>query len=233
MHKLTLLAIAATVSLTTAGRVSADVRLTLHDGLVSIVAKDATVRQILEEWARVGQTRIVNVERIAGGPMTIEISDVPEKQALDILLRSVSGYVAAPRATIIGDASRFDRIMVNPAAAQPRSNTPSSAAPPPLPQSRFQLQPFQPESDDPLLNPNLPGDPGQRPPVVNVFTPPMPPLPDGGRGATAPAFPAPTAPVGTATPGMVLPPPQPQGQQPQGQPPLQPQRQPQGQPGRF
>ena len=63
----------------------------MHDGRVTVVAKDATVRQILTEWARVGQTKIVNVERIPGGPISIELTDVPEAQALDVLLRSVSG----------------------------------------------------------------------------------------------------------------------------------------------
>ena len=52
---------------------SADVQLTMQNGRVSIVAKDATVRQILTEWARVGQTKIVNVERVPGGPMTLEL----------------------------------------------------------------------------------------------------------------------------------------------------------------
>ena len=47
---------------------SADVRVTMQNGRVSIVAKDATVRQILMEWARVGQTKIVNVDRVPGGP---------------------------------------------------------------------------------------------------------------------------------------------------------------------
>ena len=108
---------------------------------MTIVAKDATVRQILAEWARVGQATIVNGERMAGGPITIELTDVPEKQALDILLRSVSGYIAAPRPMIDPNASRFDRIVVLPATTQPRSLTASSAPPPPLPQPRFQLPP--------------------------------------------------------------------------------------------
>jgi len=59
---------AAAACLVGASTASADVHLTMHDGRVSIVAKDATVRQILTEWARVGQTKIVNVERIPGGP---------------------------------------------------------------------------------------------------------------------------------------------------------------------
>src|SRR4030095_3626167 len=75
----------------------ADVQVSMQNGRVSVVAKDATLRQILTEWARVGQTKVVNVERIPGAPMTIELRDIPEAQALEILLRSLSGYVAAPR----------------------------------------------------------------------------------------------------------------------------------------
>ena len=59
----------------------------MQNGRVSLVAKDATVRQILAEWARVGQTKIVNVERVPGGPVTLELTNVPEAQALDVLLR--------------------------------------------------------------------------------------------------------------------------------------------------
>src|SRR5580765_1259109 len=107
---------------------SADVQLSIHDGRVSIVAKDATVRQILTEWARVGQTKIVNVERIPGGPLTLELRDVPERQALRVLLRSVGGYVAAPRVTLDADASMFDRILVMPIVAP--APGPANAAPP-------------------------------------------------------------------------------------------------------
>src|SRR4051794_28443506 len=71
-------------------------KVAMEDGRVPIVAKDATLRQIMEGWARVGQTKIVNVERIPGGPMAPEIPNMPEQQALDLLLRSVSGYMTAP-----------------------------------------------------------------------------------------------------------------------------------------
>jgi len=88
---------------------------------VSIIAKDATVRQILTEWARVGQTKIVNVERIPGGPVTLELKNVPEEQALDVLLRSVSGFMAAPRPQQVATLSRFDRIVVMPTSVAPRA----------------------------------------------------------------------------------------------------------------
>src|SRR6266850_2025104 len=92
------LTVAAAAWLISASTASADVHLTMQNGRVSIVAKDATVRQILTEWARVGQTKIVNVERIPGGPVSLELSNVPEAQALDVLLRALSGYITAPRA---------------------------------------------------------------------------------------------------------------------------------------
>ena len=48
----------------------AEVQFSIRNGRVTIVAKDATIRQILAEWARVGKTKIVNAERIPGGPIT-------------------------------------------------------------------------------------------------------------------------------------------------------------------
>src|SRR4030081_1449150 len=98
----------------------AEVHVTMQNGRVSVVAKDATVRQILTEWARVGQTKIVNVERIPGGPMTLELTNVPELQALDLLLRSVSGYMTAPRPVAVANLSQFDRVVVMPTSVAPR-----------------------------------------------------------------------------------------------------------------
>lgn len=212
MKTSTILGFAAAALLNTASA-GADVRLTMHDGLVTIVAKDVTIRQILAEWAKVGQTTIVNAERIAGGPIdTFELTDVPEKQALDILLRSVNGYFVVPRPTLVPNAARFDRIVVLPATTQPRVAT-ASAPPPPLPQpNRFQLPP-PPDADDAVAN--AVNDPTLRVPVVNQFNPPFPPPPAPSDAGRAPApFAAPTAPVGTSAPGMVLPPPAPAGPPP-------------------
>jgi hypothetical protein len=194
----------------------AQVQLSMNEGRVTLRVKDATVRQVLTEWARIGQTRIVNLERISGGPITIELVDVPEKQALDILLRSVSGYLAAPRPTAAKNLSNFDRILVLPGTPQPRT-TSVSAAPPPLPQPT-RVQPFPDPSSD------LPGLPGsQTTPIAGNPPPPAPPL---GQGAVAPAFPSgvqtnTTGPAGTAAPGMIVQPP-PQQASP-GLPPLPPQ----------
>ena len=121
-------------------------QLQLHDGRVSIVAKDATVRQILAEWARVGQTKVVNVDRIPGGPLTLELSNMPEAQALDVLLRSVSGYMAAPRGTAVANLSVFDRIIVMPTVAAPRPAASAAAPAPAFQQPQF--TPAAPPPDD-------------------------------------------------------------------------------------
>ena len=91
---------------------AAGLKLAISDGKVSIDAQDVTVRQILTEWARLGKTRIVNLEAVASGPLTLKLDNVPENVALDIILRAVPGYMAAPRAAHVANASLYDRILI-------------------------------------------------------------------------------------------------------------------------
>ena len=109
--------IAAALVVGIAGPSSAgQVQLAIHGGLVTLDAKDATLREIFAEWARVGQTRIVNSESVIGGPVTLLMTDVPERRALETLLRSVAGYVAAPRPVQQPALSTYDRIVLMPGA---------------------------------------------------------------------------------------------------------------------
>src|ERR1043166_1795559 len=91
---------------------AAGVTLTIADGKVSLDAENVTIRQILTEWARIGKTQIVNLDRVTSTPVTLKLDGVPEAQALDIILRSVPGYMAAPRPTPARDASLYDRILI-------------------------------------------------------------------------------------------------------------------------
>src|SRR5687767_10309045 len=90
---------------------AAGLQLSIGDGKVSIDAQDVTIRQILTEWARIGKTRIVNVERLGGGPITIKLDAVPERQALETILRNVPGYIASPREAFVANASIYDTIL--------------------------------------------------------------------------------------------------------------------------
>jgi hypothetical protein len=107
-----------------------DVRLTIRDGRVALSAHDASLRQILIEWERVGGTRVFNRDRVSATPVTIELVDVPEAQALAALLRPIAGYVTALRLDPSGGASRYSRIILMPGEAAPWAGAGAVAAQP-------------------------------------------------------------------------------------------------------
>ena len=146
LHILGSLLVGVTLAATTA---SADVHITMADGKVTVSAKNATVGQILNEWARVGQTRIVNIDRLPGTPVSIELTNLPEAQALDTVLRSASGYLAAPRAVALPNASAYDRIFV----LATSSGTPARTTPAPPTQGAFVPPMFEPPIEDQTASP--------------------------------------------------------------------------------
>jgi len=136
---------------------SADIQFSIRDGRVVLVATNATIADIMAEWAKVGQIKIVNADKIPRDVVTLELRDVNERQALDILLRTTSGFIVALRAEDNPSASRFDRIVIMPpsvapppavnASAPPQSpRIPSAAAPMPLPEPA--PAPVQAAADD-------------------------------------------------------------------------------------
>src|SRR5947208_581541 len=62
-----------------------NLQLTMQDGRVTIIATDVPLRQILQEWSRIGQTKIINSEKLAGPPVTLQLVNKSEREALDIL----------------------------------------------------------------------------------------------------------------------------------------------------
>jgi hypothetical protein len=153
------------------------------NGQVNLRAQNAPIRAILAEWARRGGTTIVNGDRITGAPITLELTGVTERQALDTLLRNVAGYMLAPRRAGTTGVSTFDRILILPTSVAPRAaagpTTPPAAfgAPRPLvPQPRIVRQPppavTAPADDDPADEVPEP-DPADDPPVP--FPRPAPP----------------------------------------------------------
>jgi hypothetical protein len=207
------------------------VELTIHDGRVSLVATNATVRQILAEWARIGRTRIVNGERVPGGLVTLQLTNVPEAEALDLLLRTAAGYIAAPREAGPSDGSRFDRILILPTSAAPPAaarvtpapaptpNPRAQAPPPPPPQPPQPMEPiFVPSGAQRVIGPDgqpIPDDQEGAPDAPRPLPQPYVPLPPGFSEPPDPATRAtdprtaptgrPGIPVGVPVPGMVVP----------------------------
>jgi hypothetical protein len=138
-------AVAVALGLLSGPAVAGELTLKMQNGRVTIVARDVPVRQILQEWARVGQTRIVNVEKLAGPLVSLELVDVPEAQALEILLRSASGYMVARRPVPLPGASEIDRIMILPTS---RATMAASTTPPPAMTPMVQAPVVDDDDDD-------------------------------------------------------------------------------------
>ena len=209
-----------------AGAASAQaVKLEFHDGKVNLTTQNASLRAILNEWSRLGGTQVVNAERLTGAPITLQLTDVTETQALDTILRGSAGYIAGQRAAAepVGTRSTFDRIMVVPTAGTATaivSRPVGTATAPPYIQ---QAPPFiQPDPDDDPVSDVPPND--ERPRTIRTAPPVIRIGPNGQAIAQplpeddAPQPPAPQVPVnpfgiqtGSPRPGMITtapPPPQ-------------------------
>lgn len=190
MLRMTALA-AACLFVALAASAQQPVQLQFLEGRVTLRAQNAPVRVILEEWARLGGATIVNGERVTGPPLTLELTGVPERQALDVVLRTVAGYMLAPRRAGATGASAFDRIMILPTSVAPRN-------PPPTPAATARPSPVLP-----------------RPPVARPLAPvPVPtpgvvladePADDGQADDPDPASPTGTVVVPPSTPPRALP----------------------------
>jgi hypothetical protein len=211
---------------------AAGLKLAFADGTVSIDAQDVTIRQILTEWSRLGKTRIVNLERVASGPVTLKLENVPENVALDTILRAVPGYMAAPRSAYLANASLYDRILImaTTTAVAARPGQPSTFQPPnafPPAQSPNITQLRGPGSLMPGVLPE-PADDQQDDPAIAAAAAAgliTVPAPNGGATFTGmrplvdPNAPPPAAaptpsnpwnvPVGASRPGLAPPPPPP------------------------
>jgi hypothetical protein len=113
----------------------ADIQLSIRDGRVVLVANNATIADIIVEWAKVGHIKIVNADKIPRDVVTLELRNVSERQALDILLRSTSGFIAALRAEDDPNASLFDRIVIMPPSVAPPPPAVNASAPPRYPRT--------------------------------------------------------------------------------------------------
>lgn len=170
MRRYILLALAA-LSVTAAPSAAQQVSFSMRDGLVTLDARNATVRQILTEWTRVGRVAIINAEKVAGAPVTLQLAGVPERQALDIVLRGVAGYMVSARpATAPPDAalSRFEKVLILATSTAPPPTPATTAGNGPRAQIAPQPPPVVPDQDDD-------GDPADTPPSRGpVFQPGQP-----------------------------------------------------------
>ena len=115
-----------------------ELRFTIGDGRVTLIARDAPLGDVLAEWRRAGDTRFVDAGELDEVPVSLHLVDVPEGEALRLLLRPAAGYLAVPRAATAPGASAYDRVKIlaagsgSPAVrpvAAPRAGSAGAASP--------------------------------------------------------------------------------------------------------
>jgi hypothetical protein len=223
MHKISRCLIVVAMLGAASSAEAQELKISMANGRVTLVATDVPLRQILAEWARIGDTRIVNGDKLSGPPLTLQLVDYPEGRALDVLLREAAGYMAAPRGADRPGASMYDRILILPTSRPPAATATTTPAPF---NRNLMPQPMPVPVDDDDGEPNDQGPvppPGMAPGPQASPVPGVQPYPPGAQPpGQQPVFTAPR-------PGMV---PQPQPQQPGVPNPYAPGARPQNPPGR-
>ena len=182
------------------------VSLQFNNGRVTLNAQNAPVRTILTEWSRLGGTRIVNGDRVGGAPVTLELTDVPEREALNVLLRSVSGYVVTQREGTTG-ASALGGVVILATSSAPRLQSPVTFGAATV-QARSQFEEQEERAGAAPILPPVQAPATTQPTVVRFPTNAF------GQTEPAPAQPGPQRPPttlqtlpGTSRPGEITPPP--------------------------
>lgn len=174
--------------------------LSFDNGLVTLVARGVTVPEIMGEWSRKGGSRIVNAEKLVGGPVNYEFHNVPETIVLQSVLRSAAGYIAAPRRPGGPDgASKLEQVMIL-ATSRPSANAVITMPNLPTPPPQVQMQ-GSPDDDIPPATSQQP-QPGGMP--SRPQAPSTTPTVGAGTSATPGVVIAPVKPGTPVAPGQII-----------------------------
>lgn len=157
--RLLLCVVVAMLSPALAGAQAPPVSIAIGERGVTLDARDATLREILDEWARVGSVKIVNGEKLDDKHITLQLTDVPEREAFEILLRDLGGFVLSARGTNDSGRSEFGSLLVIPASGPlPPGNPVQSSAPSAAVTEAVTASDAAQETDPQPLILRLPGD---------------------------------------------------------------------------
>jgi hypothetical protein len=221
-----ILVLGALISVAAVAAAQTPLQLQISNGRVTLHAQNVPVRTILAEWSKVGGAKIINGEGVASAPLTLDLEGVPERQALDIILRGVSGYVLAARQPGVAGVSLYDRIMILPTSVAPRNPPPAVAGTAPgIIRPVVPRQGDDPNADDadaaqgndgvplgrpvPIPRPIVGGAPVGMPGGVPIAPPPV--VPNGEPQPQPPLVVTPANPFGlpagsSTRPGVIVPP---------------------------
>lgn len=125
--------IGAAVAMSAAVSAAEEPRFTMTEGRVTLIARDTPLGDVLAAWERAGSTRFIDAGALDEVSVSLHLVDVPEADALRLLLRPAAGYLAVPRTPRVPGASLYERVKVLAVRSQfpiPRSVAPTRAARP-------------------------------------------------------------------------------------------------------
>ena len=174
--------------------------ISFNEGLVTLVAENVTLREILAEWARKGGSRIANGDKVTGAAvLPMEFHNQPEATVLLSMLRDLPGYATSMRIAPSASASVVEAVFIQ----ATRSVTSGSSAGAPQPTGSPVFENPRPQATPRIIQ----GSPDDE-------IPPVPPL-VGDRPPTTPNAPPPASnpnlrvsPGGVVTstiPGVIIP----------------------------
>jgi hypothetical protein len=100
--------------------------LRLDAGAVTLHATNVTVDEILARWAKTTGLTVVSQNGHGSDiPITLDLLGVPERDALRLILRDLSGYIMGEKVDPLTGAVRIDRLVILPdSAARAPEQTP-------------------------------------------------------------------------------------------------------------
>jgi len=155
-----------------------------RNGLVSLVAQNVTVREILAEWTRQGGTQVQGADKMTGAPITVQFDGQPESVVLESLLRGTAGYILYPRMDGSSGASIWQSVSIL-ATSHPTQlySAPTSSSPQiaPIVQTMpdDEIPPVTPSPNGPAQTQQAPPPQPNRPTMPGVYVP-LQTVPPGG-----------------------------------------------------
>jgi hypothetical protein len=115
----------------------ANVRIAFDGGRVTLAATDALVSDVLAEWTRVGGTLITGADRLPPSKVTVNLTAVDEKSAIEAVIGTATGYLLMPRTDAPAGSSLTHRLAILPLSASAAAPAPVREIDANIPETRF------------------------------------------------------------------------------------------------
>jgi hypothetical protein len=109
------------------GATAQSLTLRIDNGLVTLEATNVTVDEILARWTSVTGLSVVSKSGAGSdAPVTLRLSGVSEREALQTILRDLSGYIMGERRDPQTGLVSVDRLLILPQSGSQAPATPAS-----------------------------------------------------------------------------------------------------------